>query len=232
MTETEVDMTSKSNGWSHEAVEASPGTNATGVDGGRPPRARSGATRSGLVAALGAVLLVAPVTAVAASPQGYEEQEQNAGRFYGDFEGVLLFTYDATTCDVADEPVVTARVYPREDGGSELKVNLREMPIYLYHSTLEAPDFAAQMCLASSDGDPSTVPVPPFATGVAGYKERISRAPDGYEDHVNGVNGFATGEDGTVWKVRTWADFGIDTEGNLVGDPREFVGLSIHPAGP
>jgi len=225
-------MINRSHGRNHGATKLSTRTRATGRNHGGRSHRRRGATRSGLSTALTAVLLVGPITAVAATPQGYDEQEQNAGRFYGDFEGVLLFTYDATICDVADEPVVTARVQPRKDGGSETKVNLREISIFLYHSELDAPDFAEQSCLASSDGDPNTVPVSPFATGTANYKERISVAPNGYEDHFNGVNGFATDEDGTVWKVRTWADFGIDTEGNLVGDPHEFQGLSIHPAGP
>ena len=71
------------------------------------------------------------------------------------------------------------------------------------------------------------MPVPPFASGVAKLKQRISSSPDGVDEIVNGVSGFATGPDGTMWKVRTWADFVVDN-GVLIGDPAEFQGLSIH----
>ena len=48
-------------------------------------RRRRVATRSSLTAALTAVLLAGSITAATATPQGYEEQDHNAGRFYGNF---------------------------------------------------------------------------------------------------------------------------------------------------
>lgn len=163
-----------------------------------------------------------------------DEQAHEAGRFYGNFElDVLLFTGNEVEdiCNGDPEPIVPARVFYRDDGSVEIKVNARDMPIALYHSPLGAPEFIDETCEAVFDGDPTTVPVEPFASGTANFTERISISPDGVEEHVNGVNGFATGAYGTNWKVRTWADFVIDG-GVLIGDPAEFQGLAIHRIGP
>ncbi len=191
--------------------------------------------RRTLTAVLVACLLLAgSVTAATAAPTGPDEQDHEVGRFYGSFElGVLLFTGDEVEgiCSGASEPVVSARVFHRQDGSVELKVTARELAIYLYQSPLGAPEFIDQTCEALFDGDPTTVPVQPFASGTANFKERITVSPDGLEEHANGVNGFATGTDGTNWKVRTWADFVID-DGVLIGDPAEFQGLTIHQVGP
>lgn len=181
------------------------------------------------------LLLAGSVTAAAAAPQGYDEQDHMAGRFYGNFDvDVLLFTGDTVEnyCNGAPEPVVTARVFSREDGGVELKVNSGGMPIFLYHSPLGAPEFIDETCGALFDGDPATVPVQPFAIGTANFKERISIAADGAEHDSNGVNGTATSTDGTHWKVRTWADFDLGEGGVPIGDPADFQGLDIHPIGP
>lgn len=183
---------------------------------------------------LAACLLLTWSTALAwAAPQGYDEQDHPAGRFYGNFdEDVLLFTGDGveSICTGAPEPIVSARVFDRDDGDVEVKVNAREVPIVLYRSSLGAPEFIDATCSALFDGDPATVPVQPFASGTANFKERIVSSPDGVEHHFNGVNGFATGIDGTTWKVRTWADFVIDG-GVLIGDPAEFQGLALHQIG-
>ena len=191
--------------------------------------------RRTVTAVLAACLLLAGfTTAASAAPQGYDEQDHVAGRFYGNFElNVLLFTGDEveSICKGAPEPIVSARVFRQEDGSVELKVNAREMPIFLYHSPLGAPEFIDQTCSALFDGNSTTVPVQPFASGTANFKERISTSPDGIEEHSNGVNGIATGTDGTNWKVRTWADFIID-DGVLIGNPAEFQGLAIHQVGP
>lgn len=180
------------------------------------------------------LVLAGSVTAAVATPQGYDEQDHPAGRFYGNFElGVLLFTGSGVEdiCNGAPEPLVPARVFQRNDGSVDLKVNAREMPIVLYYSELGAPEFIEQTCQALFDEDPATVPVQPFASGTAMLKERISSSPEGVDEIFNGVNGFATGPDGTMWKVRTWADFIVDN-GVLIGDPAEFQGLSIHQVGP
>jgi hypothetical protein len=189
--------------------------------------------RRSVTAVLAVCLLLTWSTAAAlATPQGYHEQDHDVGRFYGNFEqGVLLFTeHVEPICTGAPEPVVPARVFHRKDGTVQVKVNVRELPIVLYRSPLGAPEFIDETCTALFDDDPATVPVQPFATGTANFKERITISPDGVEDHFNGVNGFATGTDGTTWKVRTWADFVID-DGVLIGDPAEFQGLAIHQIG-
>jgi hypothetical protein len=190
------------------------------------------ATRSSLTAALTAALLAGSITAAGATPQGYEDQDHEAVRFYANFEaGVLLYTAKVEDlCNGEPEPIVSARVFNRQDGSVDLKVNARDLPIFLYHSPLDAPEFIDQTCEALFDGDPATVPVEPFASGAADFKERINVAPGGIEEHSNGVNGFATGTAGTTWKVRTWADFTIDN-GELIGDPAEFQGLTIHQVG-
>lgn len=187
-----------------------------------------------VTAVLAVCLLLAWTTAAAlAAPPGYHEQNHDAGRFYANFEqDVLLYTGDGveSICTGAPEPTVPARVFHRKDGTVQLKVNAREMSIVLYRSPLGAPEFIEETCTALFDNDPATVPVQPFATGTANFKERITISPDGVEDHVNGVNGFATGTDGTKWKIRTWADFVIDN-GVLIGDPAEFQGLAIRQIG-
>jgi hypothetical protein len=180
------------------------------------------------------ILLGGGATGAAATPQGYDEEEHESGRFYGDFDlEVLLFTGDTVEnyCNGAPEPVVTARVYHRQDGGAELKANSGGMPIYLYHSPLGAPEFFDETCAAVADGDPSTVPVPPFAAGTANFKERITVSADGVVEISNGVNGTAGDSEGTMWKVRTWADFVLDDEGMPIGDPADFQGLTLHEIG-
>ncbi len=184
-------------------------------------------------------LIAAPTVATATAssegaPQGYDEQDHEAVRFYGSFEkDILLFTglEPEALCHGEPEPTVSARVFTRQDGSVDLKVNAREMPILLYHSPLGAPEFIDETCGLLFDGDPLTEPAEPFATGTANFKERIRVAPDGGEAHSNGVNGFATDTDGTTWKIRTWADFSI-VDGMLIGDPAEFQGLTIHQVGP
>lgn len=134
-------------------------------------------------------------------------------------------------CNGVAEPVVRARVFERNDGSVDTKVNAQELPFVLYHSELGAPDFIDETCNALFDGNPDTVPTQPFANGTGRYEARISASPDGVEEIVNGVNGFATGTDGTTWKVRSWADFVIDN-GVLIGNPAEFQGLSIQQIRP
>jgi hypothetical protein len=203
----------------------------------RAARSLAGARATAALAAAALLLVGLPTVAgaapAAADPQGYEEVDHGIGRFYGNFEAqVLLFAAGSAEdiCNGGDEPTVPARVYERRDGGTDLKVTARDVPIWLYESPLGAPEFVDQTCGALFDGDPTTEPVQPFAHGTASLKERIEAGPDGVEDHWNGVNGTATSADGTQWKVRSWADFVIDN-GVLVGDPAEFQGLAIHEIG-
>jgi hypothetical protein len=100
---------------------------------------RSTTTRRTLAAVLTATLLLAgTVTTASATPQGHTAEDHLAGRFYGNFDlGVLLFTGDEVTniCTGAAEPVVSARVFDRQDGSTELKVHSGDMPIFLYRSS-------------------------------------------------------------------------------------------------
>lgn len=189
--------------------------------------------RGAAAAVMACALLTVTTSAAVAAPQGYDEEERNAGRFYGSFEkDVLLFTGDgAEAWCMGDEPTRTARVYDRSDGSVDVKVNVRDMPFVLYRTPLDAPLFLEATCEALDDDDPTTVPVQPFASGTAGYKERVSISPDGVEGTYNGVNGIAVGTNGTRWKVRTWADLVVD-DGVPLGDPAEFQGLSIQQIGP
>ncbi|HSM43446.1 MAG TPA: hypothetical protein VK969_00355, partial [Acidimicrobiia bacterium] len=61
-------------------------------------------------------------------------------------------------------------------------------------------------------------------------KARISVLPDGVLEVSNSVNGKATSDDATQWKVRTWADLTV-IDGVPQGDPAEFQGLKIQQIG-
>lgn len=194
---------------------------------------RQQTTRTLATVLAAALLLTGLATTASADPNGHEEVDHGIGRFYGNFEEeVLLFSAGTPEdiCTGSPEPTVTARVFDRRDGSADLMVNTRDVPIFLYHSPLGAPEFIDQTCGAIFDGDPTTTPVQPFAVGTAQMKERITFHPDGFQEHSNGVNGMATSPDGTQWKVRTWADFAID-DGVLIGDPAEFQGLDIRRVG-
>ena len=186
-----------------------------------------------LIAFTAAVCLVGVGLAAGASAQGFTEIDHPAGRFYGGFQdGVLVFTGGGVEeiCTGVPEPTVSARLFERNDGSVDIKVDDEELPIVLYHSNLDAFVFIDQFCTAMFDNDPATVPPEPFATGTAALRERISSSPDGVDEIWNGVNGFATETDGTRWKVRTWADFSVDN-GVLIGDPSEFQGVDLHQIG-
>jgi hypothetical protein len=180
------------------------------------------------------LLLAGSATIAAAAPRGFVEVDHPAGRFYGGFgSGVLLFTGEGGAediCNQVPEPTVTARVFERNDGSVDLKVNAQEVPFVLYDTELDAISFIEQTCELLFDGDDETMPVQPFASGTAKFKERISSSPDGVDEIFNGVNGFASSPDGTTWKVRTWADFVVDND-MLIGDPAEFQGISIRQLG-
>ncbi|MDN4472564.1 hypothetical protein [Demequina zhanjiangensis] len=187
--------------------------------------------RAAVVAAATALLLLGSAGAVSASPpQGYDLEDVGVGRFYGGWDyGVLLFTHDPVDeiCMGAPEPIESAKMFTRADGSLDFMISALQVPIYLYHSNMDAFDFLDMNCAAILDGDPTTVPDDYFASGEANFKERVTIHPNGDEEHFNGVNGFATDMDGQSWKVRTWADFEI-IDGDFIGHPSEFQGLIIH----
>lgn len=186
------------------------------------------------VALAACVLLAGSISSATAAPKGYDEVEVEAGRFYGDFESeVLLFTFDVEKfCEGAPEPVVSGRLFERRNGGTVLKVNARGLQTFLYSSPLGSPEFIDQQCEVLADGDPSTVPTQPFASGTGTLKERVRVSPEGVVEISNGVKGFATSDDGTRWRVRSWADFVLGDDGVPIGDPADFQNLTIRRVGP
>lgn len=194
-------------------------------------------TRRTFTAMLAAVLLLAGLgTAATAAPQGYETGPlEGPGRFYGDFEEVLLFGgAPAEAWCHGDEGSAEARVFHRRDGSIDVKVDAMDYPLFLYApdgpAVLDAPVFLDQTCAAIFDGDPATNPLEPFAVGTGNLKVRATIHPDGLVEESNSVNGMLTGADGTQWKVRAWADFAVD-DGVLLGDPTEFVGFHLTRVG-
>jgi hypothetical protein len=198
------------------------------------------ATISTLVIAATAAGVALP-TPARAEPQGYIEQESPLGYFYGTFDEdpniVLLvggtaeeFCLDDPDPFVAEPGITTERVFVRNDGQVDVKVNDKDQPIHLYESTGEAPDLIAQTCEALFDGDPTTTPVEPFASGTADLKVRVSVISDDLVDVFNSVNGTATANDGSEYKVRASADLIVE-KGVPQGDPAEFVSLTLTEIG-
>ncbi len=131
---------------------------------------------------------------------------------------------------VAEPGVTTERVFVRNDGRVDVKVNDKGQPIYLYESIGEAPDLIVETCEALFDGDPTTTAVEPFASGTAKLKVRVSVITDDLVDVFNSVNGTATGSDGTEYKVRASADLIVEN-GVPQGDPAEFVSFTLTEIG-
>jgi hypothetical protein len=193
-----------------------------------------------LIAATAAGMSI-PATA-RAEPHGYIEQESSLGYFYGTFDQdpniVLLVGGSAEEfcVDDPDDPfgaepgVTTERVFVRNDGRVDVKVNDKGQPIYLYESIGEAPDLIVETCEALFDGDPTTTAVEPFASGTAKLKVRVSVITDDLVDVFNSVNGTATGSDGTEYKVRASADLIVEN-GVPQGDPAEFVSFTLTEIG-
>lgn len=173
-----------------------------------------------------------------ANGQGYIAAPFGVGYFYGTFgedpNTVLLVGGTAQDfCDVAEaedispfdaEPgEATVRVFERQDGSEELKVNSKDQPIHLYDSgDLGALPFMDAVCAEYwSSGD---LPEP-FASGEADLKVRNGIDGD-VVDVFNSVNGTATGVDGTEYKVRASADL-VVIDGELQGNPADFVELEL-----
>ena len=164
-----------------------------------------------------------------ADPQGFIEDEFEYGYFYGTFDqapNVTLFaggTFEEFC--VTDPGSTPLRVFARNDGTVDLKVNVKDQPIFLYYETEfgDAPTWLDTVCPGIVDGDP---PPEPFATGTADLRVRSSVISDDVVEIFNSVNGKATGIDGTDYKVRGTADLIVEN-GAPVGDPRDFVGFKL-----
>jgi hypothetical protein len=116
-------------------------------------------------------------------------------------------------------------VFLREDGEVDLKVNVKDQPIYLYHTEFnDIPTWLEAICPGIVTD--ASVPPAPFAMGAADLKVRITVVSDDLLKIFNSVNGKATGTDGTEYKVRGTADLVVEN-GVPVGDPRDFVGFKL-----
>jgi hypothetical protein len=112
-------------------------------------------------------------------------------------------------------------------GDVDQEILLFAQPIYLYRSSLGAPELVDATCEALSDDDPDTVPLEPFAEGEGLVRLRREVAPDGTVHAVNSTVGAASSKDGATWRVRGWADLMI-VDDVPVGDPADFQGLRIN----
>jgi hypothetical protein len=170
------------------------------------------------------LVVAAPATA---DSKGFIEAELNYGYFYGTFNqtpNVAVFAGGRIEefCIGDGEPgTAPLRVFLRNDGTVDLKVNDKDQPIYLYHTgSNDIMDWLGEIC-----GGFIEVPVP-FATGEADLKVRITEVSKGFAEIFNSVNGKATGTDGTEYKVRGTADFIVEG-GPPLGLPEDFIDLKV-----
>jgi hypothetical protein len=183
-----------------------------------------------LIASLTVVLLVGVAAPASADPQGFIEDEFEYGFFYGTFDqspNVALFAGGTFEEFCAGDPgpgTAPLRVFLRNDGTVDLKVNDKGQPIYLYHTEFnDIPTWLGEICPGIASGD---APPEPFAAGDADLKVRITVVSEDLLEIFNSVNGKATGTDGTQYKVRGTADLIVEN-GVPLGDPREFVGFKL-----
>jgi hypothetical protein len=187
-------------------------------------------------------VLVGVAVPAGAQAQGFVEAEMNLGYFYGEFgpgPNLLLFvggTAEEFCLDNPDDPfnaepgTGTFRIFERESGATDIMANEKGQPIYLYSFDGEVPDLLIDTCAAVFDGDPSTEPTAPLASGSGSLKVRLGIQVDGTVDVFNSVNGKVSAPDGTRWKVRASADL-VVVDGVPVGNPADFVSLEVHQIG-
>ena len=191
-----------------------------------------------VVLAIAAAGGVAGSATAHAEPQGYIEDEMGVGYFYGTFDDgpnmtLLVGGTAEEFCEVAAsegidpfdaEPgVAPLRVFLRASGATDLKVDDKGQPIYLYDQTVgDAPDWIGGICADWALGN--AVPQP-YAAGAADLKVRISITEDAV-DVFNSVNGELLAVDGTEYRVRASADL-VVVDGAPVGNPSDFVSLDL-----
>jgi hypothetical protein len=191
-----------------------------------------------LIALLAAVgVLVGLASPAAADPQGYIEDDFGVGYFYGTFgqnPNVILLaggTADEFCEANPDDPfngepgMASVRLFLRQDGSVDLKVNDKDQPIFLYYNEFDdGPIWIEDVCEAYfADG---LVPAP-FASGMADLKVRISVISEDLVDVFNSVNGKAVGTDGREYKVFASADLIVEN-GVPVGNPEDFVSFELN----
>lgn len=187
-------------------------------------------------------LLAALALPAGADANGYFETEMPVGYFYGEFgSGLNLLLFVGGTAaefclDSPNDPFLAEpgsgifRIFERQSGAVDIMANQQSQPIYLYEFDGEVPDLLFATCDALFDGDPSTNPVEPFASGYGNLKVRLGIHPDGTVDVFNSVNGKVSASDGTQWKVHASADLTV-VDDVPVGDPADFVSIRVHQIG-
>jgi hypothetical protein len=171
-------------------------------------------------------------TTAHAEPQGYIQDEFAVGLVYGTFEGAgeknfTLLAGGTVEEFCPDDPgTAPMRVFLRNNGTVDLKVNDKDQPIYLYEQTVgDSMDWINQVC-DGLQGDP----VGTYAEGTADLKVRTSIISDELVDVFNSVNGELTASDGTSYRVRASADLIVGPSGP-VGDPADFVSFELKKIG-
>lgn len=185
-----------------------------------------------LIAIFTVMLMVGVAAPASADPQGFIEDEFEYGFFYGTFDqspNVALFAGGSIEEFCFGDPgTAPLRVFLRNDGTVDLKVNDKDQPIFLYDTEFnDIPTWLGAICPGIAGGD---APPEPFATGDADLKVRITVVSDDLLEIFNSVNGKATGTDGTEYKVRGTADLIVEN-GVPLGDPREFIGFKLTEIG-
>ncbi len=181
-----------------------------------------------LLASVTVFFMIGVAGQASAAPQGFIESEFEYGFFYGTFDespNVALFAGGSLEEFCFGDPgTAPFRVFTRDDGTVDLKVNDKSQPIYLYYTEFnDIPTWLGAVCPGIAGGDASPQP---FATGDADLKVRITVVSDDRLEIFNSVNGKATGTDGTEFKVRGTADLIVEN-GVPLGNPREFVGFKL-----
>jgi hypothetical protein len=156
------------------------------------------------------------------------EDEFEYGFFYGTFDEdpkIALFAGGPIEEFCFGDPgTAPLRVFFKNDGTVDLKVNDKSQPIYLYETEFnDIPMWLDALCPGIDNGD---TPPESFASGEADLKVRFSILSESVIEIFNSVNGKATGTDGTHYKVRGTADL-VVVDGVPQGDPAEFVGFKL-----
>jgi hypothetical protein len=171
--------------------------------------------------------VLGPATAHA-EPQGYIQDEFPVGLVYGTFDEdpnlTLLVGGTVEEFCPGDPGTAPMRVFPRNNGTLDLKVNDKDQPIYLYEQTVgDSFDWIDAVC-GKLEGNPDTVE--PYAIGTADLKVRTSVISDELVDVFNSVNGELIASDDTEYRVRASADLIVEN-GVPVGNPADFVSFEL-----
>ena len=186
-----------------------------------------------VVVATALAALVAPSNAM---PKGHVEQEIGVGYFYGTFNqspNIQLIVGGAVEefCDVSpDDPfngepgTTTARIFERRDGSVDIRVFDKNQPIHLYETDVEgAPVWIEEVCAEYVE---TGTTLEPLASGTGILRAHVAIDTAGVIDVFNAVHGWATGPDGTRYKVDASADL-VVVDGVPVGNPEDFVAFEM-----